>query len=79
MKGQDQCYRLFAGHWIAAGRMIGFVLLTLRPFRQHEVATIFFGDGAETNTRRVCYPISVIRVIRGYFKNGLMLSRSMMA
>jgi hypothetical protein len=27
MKGQDQCYRLFAGHWIAAGCMTGFVSL----------------------------------------------------
>jgi len=43
------------------------------------VATIFSGDATETAREVVRSPISVIRVIRGYFKNKLTLSTSMMA
>jgi hypothetical protein len=49
MKGQDQCYPLFCG---ALDRGWTHDRLCLA----YEVATIFFGDGAETSTRGGCAP-----------------------
>jgi hypothetical protein len=52
MKGRDQCYPLFYG---ALDRGWTHDRLCLA----YEVATIFFGDGAETSMRGGCAPQSV--------------------